>query len=127
MLDELAADDEAVRFAVGIGQRDLSHPLLDQLLLGEVACASSLAATVALLAARDVRRPLALLDPLAMGPRPERLPLRFGDRLDDPGPIRELPADERKVGTGAIARRPHVAAVEVAVAADEHLVAALAH
>jgi hypothetical protein len=51
VLDELPADDEAVRLAVRVGERDLGHPLLDQLLLGEVACASSLASTVALLAA----------------------------------------------------------------------------
>src|SRR5262249_9791598 len=62
-----------------------------------------------------------------MRPCPERLPLRFRNRLDKLGPIRELPADEREVGTSAIARRPHVAAVEVAVAAHKHPAATLAH
>src|ERR1044071_8421089 len=127
VLDELPADDEAVGFAVRVDLHDLGYPLLDQLLLGEVACASSLASTVALLAARDMRRPLAPLGPFAMGPRPERLPRRFGDGLDQLGTVRELPADEREVSTGAIARGPYVAAVEVAVAAHEHLAAALAH
>src|SRR5439155_1088508 len=42
------------------------------------------------------------------------------------GAIRELPADKCEVGTRAIARCPHVAAVEVAVAAHEHPATALA-
>src|SRR5437868_5667599 len=74
VLDELPADDEAVRLAVGVDLFDLGHPLLDQLLLGEVARTSSLASTIELLAARGIRRLLAPPDPLAMGPRPERLP-----------------------------------------------------
>jgi hypothetical protein len=53
--------------------------------------------------------------------------LRFGDLLDELGTVGELSADKREVGAGAIARGPHVTAVEVAVAAHEHLTAAFSN
>jgi hypothetical protein len=125
MLDELTADHQAIRLTGRVDLLDLGQPLLDELLLLEVARASSLAAAVWLLAARGERWVLATLEALAMGPRPKRLPPSFVDRLDELGAVRELSTDEREVGAGAVARCAHVAAIEVAIAAHEQLAAAL--